>query len=60
MTEVFAQVKGVVVLLTCNIAENNGLFYQEDFYVKISLFFLLYELIISQRNQMNKSMLRSY
>lgn len=58
--EAFAQVKAVVVLLTGNTAEKNGLFYQEDFYVKISLLFLLYELPISQRNQSNESMLRSY
>lgn len=58
--EVFAQVKGVVVLLTGSIAEDNGLFYQEYIYVKMSLFFLLYELPISQRNRTNESMLRSY
>lgn len=58
--EVFAQVKGVVALLTGNIAEDNELLYQEDFYVEISFFFLLYELRISKRNQTNESMLRSY
>lgn len=58
--EVFAQVKGVVALLTGNIAEDNELLYQEDFYVEISFFFLLYELLISERNQTNESILRSY